>query len=304
MKFTSFLFICGWYFALIFFVHPEFASVNVQLIVAATLIFSVGIPHGAIDHIIFLEENETSSPFYFYLFYFSLMGAYIIAWLYLPLWSLLFFLVLSAFHFGQSQFSDIKDNSKAVSRILYFSWGVSILSGLILYQPEELDLIFSASPDLQSFLVLFDSEIYAVLLPLSTVVTVSILLFWLRKGVISSHRFFMEVLLFLLIHLSFFTLPIVIGFTLYFVTLHSTRVLVEEFDYLKERRKAFNFQKFLQILLPYSLVSVLGTVLLLVASHINWISISTVFLGIILISILTLPHSIVMDGFYRKITKG
>ncbi|MFT5264398.1 MAG: Brp/Blh family beta-carotene 15,15'-monooxygenase [Polaribacter sp.] len=303
MKFTSFLFICGWYLALIFFANPEVIGSNIQLAIAATLIFLVGVPHGAIDHIIFLEENKTTPPLHFYLFYFSLMGGYILAWFYLPVLSFIFFLLLSAFHFGQSQFSDVQNTSKVISRILYFSWGASILSGLIFYQPLELHLIFSESADLQSFTGIFNKEIYSILLPVSTLVCSSILVYWLWKGIISSHKFFMEVLLLLLIHLSFFTLPIVIGFTLYFATLHSTRVLVEEFNYLKRHRKTFNFHAFIQILLPYTLVSAVGGGLLLIASHMNWISISSIFLGLILISILTLPHSIVMDGFYRKMTK-
>jgi len=91
MKFTSFIFICGWYLVLTLFSSSEFISLDSQLIVAGIFIFSVGIPHGAIDHIIFFEENRAVSTFQFYFFYFSLMAGYVLAWLVLPLWSFIFF---------------------------------------------------------------------------------------------------------------------------------------------------------------------------------------------------------------------
>jgi Brp/Blh family beta-carotene 15,15'-monooxygenase len=303
MKFTSFLFICGWYLALIFFGNTEWLGLDVQLLVATILILLVGIPHGAIDHIIFLEENKTVPVTQFYLFYFSLMGAYILAWLFLPLWSFVFFLLLSAFHFGQSQFSDVHGVSKINLRALNFVWGTSILSGLIFYHAEELIPIFSKFSDLESLPWAFSEQLHIILLPLSTFLAVGILgfIFWKKK--ISPSRFFMEIFLLGLIHLSFYTLPVIIGFTLYFTTLHSTRVLVEEFDYLKERKKIFNFGQFFKLLFPYSFLSGIGGAFLLMASYWNWISISNILLALILISIVTLPHSFVMDKFYKKRSK-
>ena len=94
----------------------------------------------------------------------------------------------------------------------------------------------------------------------------------------------MEIFLLGLIHLSFYTLPVIIGFTLYFTTLHSTRVLVEEFDYLKERKKIFNFGQFFKLLFPYSFLSGIGGAFLLMASYWNWISISNILLALIFFS--------------------
>lgn len=304
MKFTSFIFICGWYLVLTLFSSSEFISLDSQLIVAGIFIFSVGIPHGAIDHIIFFEENRAVSTFQFYFFYFSLMAGYVLAWLVLPLWSFIFFLLVSAFHFGQSQFSDIQSVSKMSLWVSNLTWGLSVLSSLIYYRANELSILFSQYSDLEILQIALNENFHSILLAVSSLLFFMALCYWLWEKAISAQRFFMEIFLLGLIHLSFFTLPVIIGFTLYFSTLHSARVLVEEFNYLKKRKRVFSFQKFVWMLLPYSFLSIIGGGLLLLLSYWDWISVSSILLGLILISIITLPHSIVMDGFYGKMNKS
>lgn len=286
--------------ALTFFGNEGWVGVEIQLALATLLIFLVGIPHGAIDHIIFFEENKTTSPAQFYTFYLTTMGLYVLAWLYLPAWSFIFFLILSAFHFGQSQFSDIDSVSKKTTWWLNLTWGTSILSGLIFYRASELHQVFSGTQDLDTLLWVFNENFHRYISIGSTVICVLILAIWAIQKRIAYQRLFLEFFLLGLIHLSFLTLPVIIGFTLYFTTLHSTRVLVEEYNYLKRKRAQLNVKQFITMLLPYTLMSVIGGGFLLYASNWNWISISNILLGLILISIITLPHSIVMDRFYGK----
>lgn len=303
MKFTSFIFICGLYLALIFFGNVDWLGMEVQFLIAVTSILFVGIPHGAIDHIIFFEENKSVSVFQFYLFYLSLMAGYALVWIFFPSWSFAFFLLLSAFHFGQSQFSDIKCLPKRSGWGLYFTWGCSILSGLVLYSLDEIPTIFAQHADAQPLILIFNEKIHSIIFPVSTLLFLLHFSFLCWSEKIPASRFFMEIFLFALIHISFFLLPIMIGFSLYFCTLHSTRVLTEEFNYLKIKRKDFDLWQFIQLLFPYTLLSVFGGALLFVASYWNLFSISNVLLAFILISILTLPHSFVMDEFYKKSEK-
>jgi len=55
---------------------------------------------------------------------------------------------------------------------------------------------------------------------------------------------------------------------------------------------------FVKQLLPYTLLSIVGGALLFGLVSYEFLEISYVFLSIILISILTLPHSVVMNSFY------
>lgn len=302
MNKIGFLFVSSLFLVLAFFAGVGKVDLNTQATVSLVLIGLLGIPHGAIDHVLYMEQ-ERVGPLEFYGFYLGLMGLYIVAWIYFPLWSLAFFLLNSAFHFGQSQFSDVEGIKKWLSIPLHLLWGVSILSGMVWYNREEVFEIARLFPELNPVMDLFYMPVYSWLLPVSTVLVLGILVYALITGKLRSERFFIEIYVLALIHFCFMALPLMIGFTLYFIILHALKVMVEEFVYLKNRRANFSIGAFFQMVLPFTLLSLFGSAFLIVISR-NLGFIHSVPSGIlvffILISILTLPHSIVMDGFYRR----
>ncbi|MGK0369216.1 MAG: hypothetical protein ACJAYZ_001084 [Bacteroidia bacterium] len=81
------------------------------------------------------------------------------------------------------------------------------------------------------------------------------------------------------------------------------QVLLEEFGYLKKKMLQLTVSDFVFMILPYTLVSIVGLGALLMLSYFGIISMSATFLVFVVISILTLPHSIVMDDFYFKSLK-
>jgi Brp/Blh family beta-carotene 15,15'-monooxygenase len=277
-------------------------SIEVQVIFSTVLISLFGIPHGAIDHIIYREERTTSA-LVFYSFYFGLMIIYLCFWMYSPVLSMVVFLVLSAFHFGQSQFSHLSISNKWKRIILYQMWGLSILSGLVVFNYDQLYTLSANNADVLAILPAFQYQYTLYVLIISSVVTLVILTSLKATKHLSMYSFIKEVLLFGFIHVCFFTLPLLIGFTLYFSTLHSMQVLVEEFGYLKTRMRKLSVKGFILLVTPYTLISILGLGLLLLLSYFQIIAISGTLLVFIVISILTLPHSIVMDNFYFKSIK-
>jgi hypothetical protein len=78
-------------------------------------------------------------------------------------------------------------------------------------------------------------------------------------------------------------------------------VLSEEFDYLKAIRGSFDVKKFVKLLAPYTILSLVGCALLIGLSHFEIIGLSNILIAFILISALTLPHSIVMEDFYKRL---
>lgn len=300
MNKISFLFLSVFLLFISIYANVDSLPLSFQLIGSVTLIALLGIPHGAIDHIIFFEDNKGVSAFQFYAIYFGLMGIYLIGWFIIPSISLLFFLLMSAYHFGQSQFSDLANKKFFLNSLVYFFWGCSILSGLILYNIEEILSFTAKANDLTHFAYVFNKEFFSIALPISSLVTVLLLIVLLFKKRIRFERFFFEIYILLIIHVCFFLLPLLIGFTLYFVILHSLKVMTEEFAYLKIKRKKFSIRSFVQLLMPLTLVSIVGGGIILLCAHYDLLGISSVLLVFILISILTLPHSIVMEYFYQK----
>ena len=117
---------------------------------------------------------------------------------------------------------------------------------------------------------------------------------------INPERLLSEAFLLFLIHLTFYLFPFIIGFTLYFVALHSLKVMNDEFIFLKKENAQFSILDFLKMLAPYSILSIFFTTILLSLSYLNYIPYSIPFLSIMIISVITLPHAIVMNIFYNE----
>jgi beta-carotene 15,15'-dioxygenase len=117
-------------------------SENTQLFIFVFLILSTGIPHGALDHLIQKRTDEKSSKKHnFMLFlvkYIGIMLVYLSLWLMSPSLGLLLFLVISAWHFGET------DVEKAPQQHLVWTatrlvYGFGILLILFLSHAQEID---------------------------------------------------------------------------------------------------------------------------------------------------------------------
>ena len=270
-----------------------------QIIYCSMLIIAFGIPHGALDHILFFKKRNTSQ-IKFYSIYLGLVLSFIILWIYFPLLSLTLFLIISAFHFGESQFEEIEIKKYTHSLLLYLIWGLSLLINLIFYNVNELNDFTTFFEDTESFYYLYNHEYITYGFILFNIVTVCMLLNLIRKKIINWNKLFSELFLFGLIHLTFYLFPFIIGFTLYFVILHSIKVMNYEYNFLKNESKNFNWVNFLKLVTPYTLLSLFFTGLFFVLSYNDIIPISIPLLSIIIISAITLPHAIVMHIFYNE----
>jgi hypothetical protein len=74
----------------------------------------------------------------------------------------------------------------------------------------------------------------------------------------------------------------------------------DEFKFFKKENTGFTIWNFIKLLAPYSILSIIGTTILLLLSYYNIISYSIPFLSIMIISVITLPHAIVMNIFYNE----
>ena len=297
-RFTFIFIVCLYALFLIFQAFNSIA-LEQQLIYASIFILLFGIPHGAIDHILFFKKRSMSQ-LKFYCLYLGLIFLFVLLWLKFPLVSFSFFLILSAFHFGESQFVDAKLTVRNFNPFLFLFWGLALLATLMYYNISELAAITAYFQDTQDFGVVYNENLFLYFFYTTNITTIFLLVYLFIKNQISIKRLSSELFLIALIHLTFFLFPFVIGFTLYFVVLHSIRVMNQEYLFFKSEDVSFSLIKFLKLLLPYSLLSIFFTSVLLILSHIGFLGISIPFLSIIIISVITLPHAIVMHIFYNK----
>ena len=285
----------------LFFIYEAIGGIQIenQIIYCSMLIIAFGIPHGALDHILFFKKRDTSQ-IRFYSIYLGLILFFVFLWIYFPVLSLTLFLIISAFHFGESQFEDIDIKKYSNSLLLYLIWGLSLLINLIFYNVNELNDLTTFFEDTESFYYLYNHKFITYGFILFNIITVCMLMNLLLKKIINWNKLLSELFLFGLIHLTFYLFPFIIGFTLYFVVLHSIRVMKYEYNFLKNNSINFNLIVFLKLITPYTLLSLFFSGLVFILSYEEVIPISIPLLSLIIISAITLPHAIVMHIFYNE----
>ena len=292
-------------FTYLIFVYALFAvfalngeiSIDIQVIGSIILISLFGIPHGAIDNIIYLSSNKITRT-RFYLIYILTIIIYCFFWWLTPIISLIFFLLLSSYHFGESQLVDYSFVNK--KKVIYLFWGFALITTLIFYNNNELLSLSNQFIDTQKFNQVFNALIFNYIFYFSNVVIISLLVYENYKLSISNQHLMNEIFLLILIHITFYLFPIIISFTLYFIFLHSVKVLKQEFDYLKSLQSDLNLIKFIKLLYPHTLLSIVFLVIFLLLMNFGFINISVFLFSIIGISVITLPHAIIMSNFYNK----
>lgn len=262
-------------------------------------ILTLGVAHGSIDHLLFGMKNNKTNKTHFIIIYLAVLAANFVLWYILSEIALFLFLAFSAYHFGQSQFIELNIKQKVLSKALYFSWGASILAGLIYFNSNEVNKLFydpvSNSNVFES--IINNIELYFTLFGIAALL---ISIYLLINKSISIQTFGLELLQYLIIISAFYLFPIVLGFSLYFIILHSFRVLLQEYDFLKKSYRIKNVFQFVKLLFPFTLISVIGLGLILSSVYFFDLKIALPYLLIALTSAVTIPHALVMEVFYYK----
>jgi len=264
------------------------------------LVVLTGIPHGATDHLIFFHLRKNTGKYLFAKFiivYLLVMLVYGLCWLLFPLASLLFFLWMSAYHFGQSQFTNLKlPENHLFKKVIYVLWGSWLLFSILLLNAEETILVlqglFTQAEFYLSFVLPYRTEIIALL----SWATVVVLLWGLQKKWMNKATFIRELLTVFVLLLLFVHTSLWISFGVYFGLWHALSSIYFEVKGLNN----ISFLGFFKKALPFSLISFVGIGILL-GIGIWWNEKdSLVLLFFMALSTLTLPHTLYMQRFYAS----
>jgi Brp/Blh family beta-carotene 15,15'-monooxygenase len=281
---------------------PLFSEM-VTIISVACLVCLVGIPHGATDHILF--SSITKNPgglikwdmIKFYVAYLGLIGIYIFLWYLFPAISLIIFLLASFYHFGQENLKNIQWKSSAVKYSSIIISGTFVLATPLLNDMEttwpivksiirsESDLIFSTSTfKLIGYCII---AIYGIYLS-------SLIIFNHVNKASGLH----ELINWFILSLLFLTTPLLIGFAVYFSLWHSLPSILEQVRFLRKNKPLYNLRKHLMKTAPYTIISLAGLGLGLLLLKDDTLS-EKLATGFICLSVITLPHIILMDRFHE-----
>ncbi|MFT5071770.1 MAG: Brp/Blh family beta-carotene 15,15'-monooxygenase [Chitinophagales bacterium] len=298
---AAFLFISSVLILLPFILNAGEVDMRMQMLICLPLLLLLGIPHGAIDHVLYLRKNKDKNT-QFVIVYLVIVGLNILLWLVLPSIAYIVFLLISAYHFGQSQFSHYLQNQAISHKAVYLFWGLALLSGFIYFNLAEIQGLTKNLDEFAAFAPIHQRTLILGIFLSTGVVTLLLLIYLVQQNILRLEQVFMEFFEMALILICFYLMPLLIGFTLYFIILHALKVLREEYEFLHAEKEVHSFLNFMKLLSPFTLVSIAGIAMLFALIYLNILKLSYGYLLLMVISSITLPHVFVMNSFYNLLS--
>ncbi len=273
----------------------EFLRDNNLFILCLFLILSLGISHGALDHIKgkkLLKLLNYKSISTFYILYILVGLSVILLWLLFSKILLLIFLVVASYHFGKEDSEFI--NSKSNFDLIYFFKGSLVITApLLFHTTETLNIFNNLNFDISQSLFI-SNEFLCIFIAISLFANIIISL---KKDIDIKSLLLMDFISILLI--NYFLNPI-LAFTIYFCFLHSIRHSFKLSNELNKKNFIKGFKEFLIKAMP---LTILTAILFLVSLFFlnNYYFLDNAISKVIFIGLasLTFPH-ILLEYFLEK----
>tara|TARA_B100001173_G_scaffold7024_1_gene6132 strand:+ start:251 stop:1150 length:900 start_codon:yes stop_codon:yes gene_type:complete len=215
------------------------------------LILTFGIIHGANDILILLKGKEVNTNILIdkTLKYFSVVVLICLIFFNLPIISLLFFILFSAYHFGEQQWTIFENITSKSLTLFYFFFGSLIFMILFTINSVEVsDVIF----DITSYYI--PENVYGLSLAILLLINVFLLILNYKS---LKAQLFHQFILFTVMLIVFSIFDLLPAFAVYFVFFHSIPSIIEQAEYLFEDSSAESFKKFIIKGFGYWLVAIL-----------------------------------------------
>ena len=250
-------------------------------------LITVGIPHGAVDHLLESGNLHSKIKLNFVIKYLGAAFMYFILWILFPNIALLFFLIYSIWHFGQADINEWKiQNNNGFKNWI---WG-GILLGIILYGHSVETNIILKNMGVELFQI---NEKTGKTISISLTLLAFIWGFWERKLAMILSCVFLAISI---------QLPLITAFGLYFIGQHS----IHGWGHLKKGLNVNNTSIYMKAL-PFTLGAFLLFFILYIFIEKRLLTefqsqIITVFF--IFTSCISFPHILTMNVFYKNTFKS
>jgi beta-carotene 15,15'-dioxygenase len=263
-------------------------------LMALLAVVMIGLPHGAFDGAIAAHLGYIRRPQFlmrFIILYILMTLSVVSLWLAFPIASLIVFLLISALHFG---FGDASAKSGWFRWVQIVAHGGIVVLGISQFHSSEVDRIFG-------YLVGQDTTVVWMAIDLLSIVLVPVFVIYAWQSILDKRwrPAFIELNLLSLVFVFF---PPLISFALYFCCIHSMRHFLVLWRSLQKvfQRNGFYFQA-----VTFAIASwFMGGVTFWWC--IDQMSEETALLRVIFIGLaaLTVPHMVLVDGFFRRRLEG
>lgn len=279
--------------------------IKFQVFYFAIIIGATGIPHGALDHII-AKTTETIKGHSFSIqrflgrYVFAIL-VYAVAWIFFPGTSLVVFLLISAWHFGETDFS--KAESSRLWNIGRFLWGCFILMVILLShhgETEEVVLRITKQSETAQVVMNHFRQLgiyYAAL----TFVFLSIFIAMANKKnrINLSTQYLVNLFVILFICAQ---LPLLPAFALYFGGWHAIRSfeIIFKFLHAAKEETAIAPMTMWKSAIPMTFLAAFGFIFMAFIWKGLGVKMDPLPAIFIFLSIITVPHLDVMDKLIKR----
>ncbi len=275
---------------------------QIQLIIFLAGIVLLGIPHGAADLLV-AEKNSLNigkafSKVGFFIQYLGKIVAFgLVLWMF-PVAGLLLFIILSAYHFGETDLYLFKTNTLA-GKFFVITYGLVILNFILLaHAPEIEPLLLLYIPNLRH-----ETLHQFLQLNARTIISVSLILFFASAFIyfitteVNTFPPATFLVRFTVILVILYNLPMLLAFFFYFIVWHSTLSMRNIFSFL-QRDNTCSATSIIKQIALYSSIAIAGVLLFgysaLMLTNYN-VLVLDIFLGL---AVLTAPHLHIMHNMY------
>ena len=263
-------------------------------LVALAAVVLIGLPHGALDGAIAMHlgyANKILNFISFIALYVLMAGLVVALWIVMPAPCLFAFLIISMIHFGSG---DARHGTGWMRGAEIMAHGGLVVAGISQMHRTEVDVVFGYLVGGDTTFVWSGLDIITVFVGVSIIVCVSQAL-WFRKWRSTAVELALLATLFAVV-------PPLVGFAVYFCLVHSARHVA---GIVSNLRRYMSVASLCVQTLAFTLASWLAGV-----AAVWWLADMTnpeptvlrvIFIGL---AALTVPHMILVDGFYRRSSKS
>ena len=266
---------------LLFKIAPQhFNFVQIPMFIAG--MFLVGIPHGAVDHLLETGNFKSRIKLGFVIKYIGLALFNLVIWIFFPTVALLFFIGYSAWHFGQNDWREWQPNT--INSLKNYIWGIFIFGIILCGHITETNTILD---NMNVFKIPLSDNEGKIASTLIVFVAIVWAVFEKRWRMIFSS-------LMLLVSIE---LPLISSFGLYFIGQHS----LNGWSHLKQGMSVDNKSLYLKAL-PFTigaLVLFAAFIYLFKNNYLSEFNESLITIFFVFISCISFPHVMVMNRFYN-----
>ncbi len=281
-------------------------NTNTQFFIFLIGILLLGVPHGAADLLVATQNAGNSekpfSKFRFLTVYISRLLLFAATLWMFPVTGNLLFILFAAYHFGETDLYQFKTNT-LMGKLFVISYGLLILSVILLHHFEEvkpLFQLFSAGKRNTVFINWLDENRYNIISVSGILFFTTTFIYFLRNNNEDAKDKGEFLIRFAIILFILFKLPMLLGFTFYFVIWHSVLSLNNIISYL-QKENAYPKKIITRQIAQYSLLAIGGIGLFGLTGFMFVSSNSMVgylFLGL---AVLTAPHMQIMHDMYNSL---